>query len=528
MPRSGWAAHGNRPKKVAKLRSFTQALGGVAGAFFERTGIPPAQWQELANGIVGRLVLPGMPDYDDDRASNPRFNEYPQGIVYCAVPNDVRLALELARAHREVSVTCRSGGHSTAGYSVNNGMVIDLSLMSYASVDKDKMTVTTGAGTSFEVFDSVLNTYALHVPSGGCPDVCVGGYMQGGGYGFTTRQFGINCDRVVAFEMVLADGRVVTADEKNHAPLFWGVRGGTGNQFGVLTNVTYALSSLKYVTGLVAMWSLEKDSAPRVLSELQSSFMQSGAPREFGYQVMITNPDPSKHAQPVLILLAMYPGSEEDVRRIIAPLLAVATPLTDPQYIRGTYDVLNATMVDNVLPGPGTPGTLELKCSGYIAKPVGTDGWEEICSYMLGSPNPYNMAYLEIYGGAVNDAPQNHNAFIHRNVDCDFVIDSFYNPAWKGQYDGSVTEEQAQQWMDGLWARARPHTNGHVYQDYPDRTLSDYRWQYWGDAFPTLLAVKQAYDPTQLFHYGQPISPYPEGENITRSTARPLFELSKP
>jgi FAD/FMN-containing dehydrogenase len=517
MPRSGWAAHGGRSQHHLKHEAFVHTLSQVSHRFFERTGVSKQEWKDLSRELVGKLLLPDTCDYCNHRVSNPRFDFHPQAIVCCATPEDISLSLALARAHPDLKVTCRSGGHSTAGYSVNNGLVLDLSAISYAAVDPAAMTVRTGAGTNFKLFDSVLDSYGLHVPSGGCGDVCVGGYMQGGGYGFTSRQFGINCDRVRAFTMVLPDGKLVTADEKNYPDLFWAVRGGTGNQFGVLVDVTYELVALRYVAACALYWSL--DSAPKILEALQKGYMQSGVTPDFGYQVMITTLD----KKPRMLLCGMYPGTEDEIKKLIKPLTALAKPDKLDTY-HDTYNKLNANMVDNLLPGPGTPGTLELKQCGYIAAPLGVDGWGAICDYMnkvAADANPYNMAYLEVYGGAINALPPQSNAFIHRRVDCNFAVDAFYNPDW--EWEKSKTQEQAQQWMDNLWKLVGPHTNGHVYQDYPDASYTDYRWQYWGDAFPTLLKVKQRYDPTGLFDYGQPITPYPAGPGIRRSTHPALF-----
>ena len=109
-------------------------------------GITPAEFAQFEQSLTGRLVVPGMPDYEADRVSNPLFQEFPKIIVYCATFADVRLSLQYAQRYKWW-VTSRAGGHSTAGFSVNAGIVIDVTAMRYATVDPKAMTMTVGAGT---------------------------------------------------------------------------------------------------------------------------------------------------------------------------------------------------------------------------------------------------------------------------------------------------------------------------------------------------------------------------------------------
>ena len=140
-------------------------------------------------------------------------------------------------------MACRSGGHSSAGYSVNDEMVVDLSAMSYVHIDEARQMAAAGSATNFGVFNAELEVCDLHVPGGGCETVGLAGYMQGGGYGFTSLMYGMNCDNVIGVRIALADGRVVHANEIEHEDLFWAVRGGTGNNFGVLLEIDYRLSA---------------------------------------------------------------------------------------------------------------------------------------------------------------------------------------------------------------------------------------------------------------------------------------------
>ncbi len=131
-----------------------------------------------------------------------------------------------------------------------------------------------GPGTQFQDLNNYLAQYGLHTPGGGCGDVCVGGYMQGGGYGFTSREFGMNCDNVLSFSMMLADQSVVIANADQNADLYWAVRGGTGNNFGVLLSVLYQLYYLPSVWGVWLQWPIE--NAAQALYEMQSNYMTAG------------------------------------------------------------------------------------------------------------------------------------------------------------------------------------------------------------------------------------------------------------
>ena len=126
------------------------------------------------------------------------------------------------------------------------------------------------------------------------------------------------------------------------------------------------------------------------------------------------------------------------------------------------------------------------------------------------------MIAMEVYGGAASAVPVGDCAFIHRNVDVDLFIDSFCNASWR--YND---EQAAKAWLAGFVAKLEAYGNGHRYQNYPDPTDQEYRWAYWGDAYPSLLWVKQKYDPRNFFHFPQSIDPYSEG--VRRSEAPSRF-----
>ncbi len=457
---------------------------------------------EFNLSVHGKVVLQGNTDYNVDRQeSNPAFQAYPLMIIYCAVASDVRYCLQLAKTYK-FRVALRSGGHSTAGYSVNNGMVIDTSLLRYVHIDKAAKSAVVGAGTNFGTLNSELNDARLHVPGGACQDVCVAGFMQGGGFGYTSRKYGLNIDNVLEITMMLRDGKIVLANRSTNRDLFWAVRGGTGGNFGVLLNIKYQLHDLWQVWGFCILWDI-KDAAD-VLVELQTNYMKTGAPDELCYMGNIATHD----GHQILALQGMYAGDRAAGLASLQSLLAIGSANLDVDHV-APYSEMDPYLDNNPFPIPDIPdqGTKEDKQAGYIANPMSKADWQTVVDYYTDTQHPpYHTAIIEPYGGAINRPGSQEMAFIHRDVDMDFFVDVFWQKP--------AEENGAKAWLDGYMKVVAPFVNGHVYQNYPRRTLKDYRWNYWGGNFNALLAIRKKYDPDPaFFSYEQSIQAYPEGED---------------
>ena len=488
-------AHRKSPARIAKDARIAQfrsreTLSTAQGA---EKAVPWEAIAELEARLVGRVVLPSDPSYNEDRQeSNPAFQSYPELIVYCVCESDVLECLAVARRHR-LWVAVRSGGHSTAGYSVNSGMVVDVSEMSGVVLDPPNQRVHVLPGTDFDHFNGAMNHTGWHVPTGACGSVHVSGFVQGGGYGYTSRAFGIQSDMVESFRVALADGRIVTASAQENAPLYWALRGGTGGNFGVLLQVTYRMVRLDQVWAWAVSW--DAAHAAQVLTLMQRQFMKTGAPDALGYMMNLGY----QNGVPVYMVQGMFCGTREAGLQAIAPLMAVpsAQLLVDKT---GTYPEMNVWLEDQpyTLPDNLPDGVAETKASGYINTPLSPADWQRIIDYFKTSPNPWSLAYLEPYGGAINRYPVGDSAFIHRDVDADLVVDVFWrNPAERAQMEA---------WLDGFMALVKPFMNGHVYQNYPDASLRDYACAYWGPAYPRLQQVKAQYDPTNFFHFQQSVA----------------------
>lgn len=466
----------------------------------------------LMNAVSGPFYMPGDAGYPSATAqSDPLYVRRPIAVVMCRSVSDVQ-ACVLWCNETGVSASFRSGGHSTAGYSVLDGtLTVDLSLMNAISVRPAARTATVEAGVNFERLNTELDKFNLHVPGGGCGTVCVAGYMQGGGYGFTSRCFGMNCDHVSEVEFVASSGDVQIANAKTNPDLFWAFRGGSGGNFGVVTRITYMLHPLGGIWGFGLTWPLDKAEA--ALSVMQAEYMRGG-PEEIGYMAFVMpRLDPkTKQYKLGLFMRGVCIVGRDKGKALLASL----------EKTGGTYDLdkmesyafLNGFLLADL--EPNIDNIYELKASNYIAKPLYPADWAEVVDIMRNAPKTLaanaNTLVLEPYGGKIDDVnARTDNAFIHRNVDMNMVIDSFFGPA--------VEEPDAQAWLQRFRDFLRGplgRSNGQVYQNYPEADLSGWAEAYFADALPRLKRIKCEADkptaayPKGFFSYPQSIVPDPD------------------
>src|SRR2546430_1055729 len=195
--------------------------------------------QTFADGLQGELTRPQDSNYDEARALyNAMIDKRPALIARCASAADVVSAVNFGREHG-LDIAIRGGGHNGPGLgSVDDGLVIDLSPMKGVRVDTSNRTVRVGPGCTSGDVDHATHSFGLAVPFGIVSTTGVAGLTLGGGSGHLTRKFGLTIDNLLEADVILADGRLVTANEHEHADLFWALRGGGGN-FGVVTSFLF-------------------------------------------------------------------------------------------------------------------------------------------------------------------------------------------------------------------------------------------------------------------------------------------------
>ncbi len=450
----------------------------------------------LEEKLHGRVVYPWTPGYDQDRQEfDDLYPTYPKLIVYALSFTDVRDCIDFAKAEC-LQVAIRSSGHSLACFSVCDGMVIDLSEMKSIHVDPDGLTALVESGANFGDLYPKMEQYNLHTPTGDCPTVCPSGFSMGGGYSITSRMFGMGCDNVVEATIMLANGKIVRANEEQNQDLFWAIRGGRGGNFGVLLNTKLRLHPLDIIYGVQIRWPIDPEptTAAKVLHTIQEEYLKPGKLPELGIETIISSDDDKNKT---VFFCATWIGTEEAFWEALKPLLEI--PGFSMDSYEGKYSKVNNLVLE------GTPDIPEdvmaFSRSTYIDKSLTYDNWYDILRYFYEhAPNQYTMIDMEAYGGNVSLIPEDSTAFIHRKVTMDFFTEAFFN---KETDDRDASEK----WVNDLFEFMKPLSNGHSYQNYPYRGQEDFRTAYWGKYYNQLVMIKKKYDPENFFWYQQSIGP---------------------
>jgi FAD/FMN-containing dehydrogenase len=420
----------------------------------------------------------------------------PEGIAICATPQDAAACVTWAR-ETGVPFAVRSGGHNYGGFSNSDGLVIDVKGMRSVSVDPAAGTATVAGGANNADVGDGLKPYGVYFPGGRCPTVGVSGLTLGGGWGFSNRHLGMTCDSLIATEVVTASGDIVTASETEHPDLFWAVRGGAGGNFGVHTSFTFDVVPTNDVTVFQLAWS--GGGAAALIDAITR--MQVDGPRELGLRVAVRSQSRMPLSQPAPLdidLIGLYWGPATDVEELLAPVERIQT--AESRTVQGMGFPAARAFLSATTP----EGAYQVK-TGFVQDALPAEGvvtMLEWISAMPGVPSraQESTAGLYCWGGKVNDLAPDANAFIHRNADFLFKCEVL----WEPEDDPDLIVANLD-WVEAYHAAMQPYLSGGAYQNFTDRSQSDWERAYYGENLERLVEVKRAWDPDNLFHFAQSI-----------------------
>jgi FAD/FMN-containing dehydrogenase len=465
---------------------MTQTIGPVLGE---------ATVQELREAVRGNVVTPADAGYvEASHAWNGAYDgRRPALIVQCTGAADVIAAVGFARGNH-LDIAVRGGGHSVAGLStVDGGIVIDLGPMSDVTVDAEAKRASVGGGAVWADVDHETQAHGLATTGGLVSTTGVAGFTLGGGIGWTMRKFGLACDNLAGADVVTADGRLVHCSETENPDLLWGLRGGGGN-FGIVTRFELDLHPLGPMIYAGPVF-YPADAARDLLVAFRE--WAAEAPDEVTGVVNLTSAPPLPvipeewHGKKVVAFIAASTGPVDSGAGLVRRMRDVAEPIAD---LLGPmpYGVLQS-LLDPLWPKGIHAYFKAANVSGL------DDGLvDRLCAVHLEAPGPQCEIHVHQMGGAVGRVADDATAFPERSMP--YVVNAVTG------YQDPDAGDAHRDWARAVADAAGDAATGRAYVNFLGEK-EDARAAYGEDKYARLAALKDAYDPTNVFALNQNIAP---------------------
>lgn len=444
--------------------------------------------------LRGQLIQPGDDHYDEARQLyNGMIDKRPGLIARCMDAADVQAAVNFARENA-LLLAVRGGGHNGAGLgSCDDGLVIDLSPMKGIRVDPAAGTVRVEGGCTWGDVDHATYPFGLAVPTGFLSTTGVGGLTLGGGLGYLTRRFGLTIDNLLEVDMVLADGRFVTANAEEHEDLFWAVRGGGGN-FGVVTSFLFKGCPVSTVYGGPMFWEMEH--AATVMPYWRDLILTGSNDINgwFGFHTVppVDMFPAEHHLKKMAVITWCYTGDLGKAEQVFAPIRALA-----PLAMDFTGPIPLPTL-QSLFDGLYPPGL-----QWYWNADFFTELDDEVIRLHLKHaaqlPTIHSTMHLYPINGAAHQVGERDTAWSFREANfAQVIVGVDPDPANNGRMI---------QWSKRYWQALHPYSAGGAYvnmimDEGAGRVQNAYRGNY-----PRLAQIKARYDPHNLFRVNQNIQP---------------------
>jgi FAD/FMN-containing dehydrogenase len=453
---------------------------------------------DLRTTIGGPVLGPSDPGYDEARKLwNAAIDGHPAVIVRAQSVADVSHALAFARENG-LEVAVRGGAHHPGGSStVEDGLVIDLSLLNQVTVDPVAKRARVGGGALLADLDAASQEHGLAVPAGMISHTGVGGLTLGGGMGWLSRKHGLSIDNLVSAQVVTADGRVLRAAADENPELHWALRGGGGN-FGVVTEFEFQLHEVgPLVQWGLLFWDLAQGAdvlrlAREVIAKL---------PRELNILIAGLNAPPAPfvpeehHFKPGYALVVTGFGSPEEhaeamaeIRTALPPLFEFASPMP--------YTALQQ-LLD------------EANAWGFHAYDKGTyldeltdEVIEVLTDQLPRKQSPLSVMLFYRLDGAYSEVDEDATAFSGSRSPgyALFLVAVCPTPELL---------EHDKAWVRTFWAALQPYSRGigSYVNAISDEGVDDQVRASYGAKYDRLAAIKTKYDPDNVFQRNANIKP---------------------
>jgi FAD/FMN-containing dehydrogenase len=456
--------------------------------------VPGVKVGQLREQVRGRVITADDEGYDEARAvHNGMFDKRPLAVLRAEQVSDVIAGVNFAQDNG-LDLAIRGGGHSAPGFGTNDdGLVIDMTPMRTVRVDPGSKTARADTGATWGDFNHATHAFGLATTGGIISTTGITGLTLGGGIGYLARGCGLSIDNLVSADVVTADGKFVTASERENEDLFWGLRGGGGN-FGVVTSLEYRLHEVDQVFAGPIFYNLE-DAAS--LFRMFDEFIRD-APEQFGgfpaFQIAPPLPfiPENRHGDTLALAVVHWAGPLDQAEKVLKPFMDVAPvvangagPLPYPA-LNGAFDGLYPKGIRAYWKGAFVKGLPEAAIAAHVEH---------------GSRVPEVSATMHMYpiNGACHRVGPSDTAFAYR--------EATYGMVFLAAWNDPAKDAERIQWVRDYYQAMAPYSEPGGYINFMQdddygKIEVNYRQNY-----DRLVQVKRKYDPNNLFRINQNITP---------------------
>ncbi|WP_250123826.1 FAD-binding oxidoreductase [Chroococcidiopsis sp. CCMEE 29] len=464
----------------------------------EETVLEEAVVEALKSSLRGELLRPGDAGYDDARPVwNGMIDRYPALIARCTGESDVITTVNFARTHN-LLVAVRGGGHNVAGNATcDRGLVIDLSLMKSVRVDPKARVARVQGGATWGDVDRETQSFNLATPGGLVSETGIAGLTLGGGFGWLRGKYGLSCDNLISVDVVTADGQLLKASETENSDLFWAIRGGGGN-FGIVTSFEYRLHPVGPEVMFVFVFHHgdKTRDALRFYREYCATAVDEVTSLAVCGIIPSKEPFPEEiYGMPFVLFAACYAGAVEEGKQVLQPLRDFSEPLID---FSGAMPYLQVqTIFDEDYPAH----KLRYYWKALNLKEMSDEAIARIVEHARSQVSPLATTDIWQISGAVRQIGEAETAFSGRQAAFMFNVEA----NWIDPQEDEANITWVRQFVDAM----QEFSDGSRYFNFPGfLEEGDAAVQAtFGAKYERLVALKNKYDPTNLFRLNQNIKP---------------------
>ncbi|EOY23149.1 hypothetical protein QUC31_008118 [Theobroma cacao] len=455
-----------------------------------------------------------------------------------ATPKPFVIVTPLQTSHIQTTIYCskthkleiriRSGGHDFEGLSyVSEVPFIILDLVNFRSIEvdtKNKVAWVESGATIGELYYRIVEkSKTLAFPAGVCHTIGVGGHFSGGGYGILMRKYGLAADHVIDAHLIDVNGRIL--DRKSMGEdLFWAIRGGGGNTFGVVLAWKVKLVPVPQVVTVFTVNKTLEQNATKILHRWQH--IGHKLPDDLFTDVTITKVNSSQVGKKTIqaAFKALYLGGIDELIPLIQDrfpeLGLVKQDCIEMSWVESVlyFGGVSRERLDILLDRNALPKQTFKAKSDYVKEPIPESGLEGIWEKFFEKEAEIAFMMMVAFGGKMDEIPEAALPYPHRAGN---LYQASYLVAWSKEENAE--SQKYISWIRRLYSYMTTYvskspreayfnyrdldigTNNVGYTSYAQASI--WGLKYFKNNFNRLVHVKTMVDPENFFKNEQSIPP---------------------